>query len=49
LLNVASVVSSFILSAVPVGREVCARAALVNQIKGAITTSFFIEPPESLE
>src|ERR1035438_9199564 len=45
-LKVASVVSSFILTAVPVGREVCAAEKTVARNKLARTTSFFMEPPK---
>src|SRR5215469_12038692 len=45
-LTVVSVFSSFIFSAVPVGREVCAQAAVASS--SSVAAYFFIHPPESL-
>src|SRR4029077_11215859 len=43
-LKVASVVSSFILTAVPVGREVCAPAKLAIRMSDVSENAFFMLP-----
>src|SRR3982074_2455298 len=43
-LKVASVVSSFILTAVPVGREVCAPAKLAIRMRDVSENAFFMLP-----